>query len=158
MRIGIAISLDVRFVVHRPAPMQQLNLKPSHKLLPQGGSQRFSFYTYDEGGSNRRENITDWALNKFRTHYNDPNITKWDIFHYAYAVLHHPEYRERYAANLKRELPRIPFVAKTESAERETNLAHGVSPGSALKPTLRERGECRQPIGSFDSRQSARSG
>ena len=40
----------------------------------------------------------------------DPNISKWDIFHYIYAVLHHPHYRERYAANLRRELPRIPFV------------------------------------------------
>ncbi|MBS1810611.1 MAG: hypothetical protein JST84_20780 [Acidobacteria bacterium] len=36
--------------------------------------------------------------------------TKWNIFHYVYAVLHHPAYRERYAANLKRELPRIPFA------------------------------------------------
>jgi predicted helicase len=27
-----------------------------------------------------------------------------------YALLHHPGYRERYAANLKRELPRIPFA------------------------------------------------
>ena len=60
--------------------------------------------------ANRRENITDWALNEFRTHYSDPNITKWDIFHYVYAVLHHPDYRQRYAANLKRELPRIPFI------------------------------------------------
>ena len=75
--------------------------------------QCFPFFTYDEDGSNRRENITDWALNKFRTHYPDPNITKWDIFHYVYAVLHHPEYRQRYAANLKRELPRIPFVSAT---------------------------------------------
>ena len=97
--------------------------------LPQGGSQCFPFYIYDEDGSNRRENITDWALNEFRTHYHDPNITKWDIFHYVYAVLHHPEYRERYAANLKRELPRIPFVA---SAERVTNVAQGVSPRSAV--------------------------
>jgi len=32
------------------------------------------------------------------------------IFHYLYALLHHPECRERYAANLKRELPRIPFA------------------------------------------------
>jgi predicted helicase len=72
--------------------------------------QCFPFYLYDEDGSNRRENITDWALNEFRTHYSEPNITKWDIFHYVYAVLHHPEYRERYAANLKRELPRVPFV------------------------------------------------
>ena len=39
------------------------------------------------------------------------SITKWDIFHYIYAVLHHPEYRERYAANLRRELPRIPFAS-----------------------------------------------
>ena len=40
----------------------------------------------------------------------DPTISKWDIFHYVYALLHHPQYRERYAANLRRELPRIPFV------------------------------------------------
>jgi predicted helicase len=74
-------------------------------------TQCFPFYTYDEDGSNRHENITDWSLNDFRTHYNDANITKWDIFHYVYAVLHHPDYRERYAANLKRELPRIPYVS-----------------------------------------------
>ena len=38
------------------------------------------------------------------------SITKWNIFHYIYAVLHYPEYREHNAANLHRELPRIPFV------------------------------------------------
>jgi len=79
-------------------------------LLPQGGSQCFSVYNYNEDGTNRRENITDWALEQFRSHYSDKSITKWDIFHYVYAVLHHPFYRERYAANLKRELPRIPFA------------------------------------------------
>jgi predicted helicase len=73
-------------------------------------SQCFPFYTYDEDGTNRRENITDWALEKFRAQYGDGAITKWDIFHYVYAVLHHPLYRERYAANLKRELPRLPFA------------------------------------------------
>ncbi|OGU16853.1 MAG: hypothetical protein A2X61_05165 [Ignavibacteria bacterium GWB2_35_12] len=36
-------------------------------------------------------------------------ITKWDIFYYIYAVLHKPEYRTKYAANLRRELPRIPY-------------------------------------------------
>jgi predicted helicase len=79
-------------------------------LLPQGGSQCFPFYTYDEDGSNRRENINDWALEEFRKHYADATITKWDIFYYTYALLHSAEYRERYAANLKRELPRIPFA------------------------------------------------
>lgn len=75
-----------------------------------GSSQCFPFYTYDEDGSNRRENITDWALNAFRTQYKDDTITKWDIFHYNYGLLHHPEYREKYQANLKRDLPHIPFV------------------------------------------------
>jgi predicted helicase len=68
------------------------------------------FYSHAEDGTNRGENITDWALEQFRSHYHDPSITKWDIFHYIYAVLHHREYRERYAANLRRELPRILFV------------------------------------------------
>ena len=72
--------------------------------------QCFPFYTYNEDGTNRRENITDWALEQFRSHYKDKSITKWDIFHYVYALLHHPLYRERYAANLKRELPRIPYA------------------------------------------------
>jgi predicted helicase len=72
--------------------------------------QCFPFYMYDGDGSNRRENITDWALEEFRKHYADSSITKWDIFHYTYALLHSPEYRESYAANLKHELPRIPFA------------------------------------------------
>ncbi len=73
-------------------------------------AQCFPFYTYDEDGTNRRENITDWALTEFRTHYGDDTITKWDIFHYNYALLHHPTYREKYEMNLKRDLPHIPFA------------------------------------------------
>ena len=73
-------------------------------------TQCFPFYTYDEDGSNRRENITDWALTRFRSQYQDETISKWDIFHYVYGLLHHPGYRERYQANLKRELPRLPFA------------------------------------------------
>src|SRR5579864_1155372 len=59
------------------------------------------------------------CLSPFRSHYHDPSITKWDIFHYIYAVLHHPEYRERYAANLRRELPRIPFVSSPTNCHPE---------------------------------------
>ena len=36
-------------------------------------------------------------------------ISKEAIFHYVYGVLHDPNYREKYALNLKREFPRIPF-------------------------------------------------
>lgn len=97
-----------------------------------GDSQCFPFYTYDEDGSNRRENITDWALNEFRTHYSNLHITKWDIFHYVYAVLHHPEYRQRYAANLKRELPRIPFVGR--AGLQASVSAASFSNGAGLQP------------------------
>ena len=55
------------------------------------------------------ENITDWALGQFQKQYKDKKITKEDIFHYVYAVLHHPVYRAKYEINLKREFPRIPF-------------------------------------------------
>ena len=72
--------------------------------------QTFPFYTYDEDGSNRRENITDWALDQFRDRYNDPAISKLDIFYYVYGLLHHPGYCQRYALDLKRILPRIPFA------------------------------------------------
>lgn len=73
-------------------------------------TQCFPFYTYDENGDNRTENITDWALDTFRTHYNDMTITKWDIFYYVYGALHQPEYREKFADDLKKELPRIAFL------------------------------------------------
>ena len=86
------------------------NVIPNTALITLDATQCFPFYTYDEDGTNRRENITDWALSHFRAHYADDTITKWDIFHYNYAVLHHPEYRERYQVNLKHDLPHLPFA------------------------------------------------
>ncbi len=71
-------------------------------------SQCLPLYYYDKNG-NRQENITDWSLQKFQSHYNNKKIKKIDIFHYTYAVLHHPTYRQKYEQNLKREFPRLPF-------------------------------------------------
>ena len=92
---------------NKPFQTLMASLIPCFDILEK--TQCFPFYTYDEDGGSRRENITDWALEQFRTHYRDETITKWDIFHYVYALLHHPDYRERYQANLKRDLPRLPF-------------------------------------------------
>jgi len=78
-------------------------------------AQCFPFYVYDEDGTNRRENITDWALSQFQEHYGEPTITKWDIFYYIYALLHHPRYRERYEGNLKRNLPHLPYAPDFET-------------------------------------------
>ena len=86
------------------------NVIPNTALITLDADQCFPFYIYDEDGTNRRENITDWALQNFRSHYDDETITKWEIFHYTYGILHHPDYRERYAADLKRDLPHIPYA------------------------------------------------
>jgi len=86
------------------------NLIPNLTLTSLDGNQCFPFHTYSEDGTNRTENITDWALEEFRKQYKDSSITKWDIFHYVYGYLHSPGYRAKYAANLKRELPRIPYA------------------------------------------------
>ena len=95
-----------------------------HALAASDAFQCFPYYTYDEDGSDRRENITDWALDRFRAHYRDGTITKWEIFHYVYGLLHHPVYRDRYQANLKRELPRIPFAPNFRAfAEAGARLA-----------------------------------
>lgn len=66
-----------------------------------------SRYRYTNTGE-RIDNITNWAENKFIARYGK-SVTKDDIFAYVYAVLHDPIYREKYAINLKREFPRIPF-------------------------------------------------
>lgn len=83
---------------------------PNLNLMSLDAAQCFPLYTYDTDGGHRRDNVTDWALEQFKAQYPKTKITKKDIFHYVYAVLHHPAYREKYAANLRRELPRIPFA------------------------------------------------
>ena len=84
------------------------NFLPDLNLV--GATQTIPLYTYDADGTNRRENVTDWALATFRERYADAGISKLDIFHYVYGLLHHPGYRERHADSLRRELPRIPLA------------------------------------------------
>ncbi len=77
-----------------------------------GGAQNFPLYIYDEETGKRRDGITDAGLEHFESFYPSEKISKEDIFYYAYGVLHSPDYRERYADNLGKELPRIPRVSK----------------------------------------------
>ena len=58
----------------------------------------------------RIDNISDTALNTFRENYRDNSITKDAIFDYIYGVLHAPSYREAFANDLSKEIPRIPFA------------------------------------------------
>ena len=65
------------------------------------------------GNYRRVDNITDATLLTYRAAYG-PEVDKEDIFYYVYGLLHHPEYRSRYAADLKKSLPRLPLVAARE--------------------------------------------
>jgi predicted helicase len=73
-----------------------------------GDSQCLPLYYFDKD-DHPGDNITDWALKRFKEHYENKKITKEDIFHYVYGVLHNPAYLKKYALNLRRDFPRIPF-------------------------------------------------
>ena len=98
--------------VNAPKPFTVLafNIIPDLNALSpaSGGLQSLPLYVYDDHG-NRHENITAWGLKQFREHYGNKKITKEDIFHYTYAVLHDPAYRKKYELNLKRDFPRLLF-------------------------------------------------
>jgi len=72
----------------------------------------FSDSTNDDSSEEyvRHDGITDSALQEIQAHYQDHEITKEDIFYYVYGVLHSPEYRQKYGADLRKELPRVPYV------------------------------------------------
>lgn len=63
----------------------------------------------------RRNGITDWMLREVRSRFgNAKALTREDIFYYIYGVLHSEEYRTRFAADLRKALPRIPIVERLE--------------------------------------------
>ena len=89
-----------------------------------GDSHMFPLYWYEENKNQqrtlfdeqtgekhiRRDGITDWILKEVRSRYHASNITKEMIFYYVYGLLHSEDYRTRFAADLKKSLPRIPIV------------------------------------------------
>lgn len=102
---------------------------PSLHTADIGGSQCFPRWLYSqakapsegelnlsahEAGVARTDAITDAGLAHFRAAYPTEDISKDDLFHYVYGLLHSEEYRESFADNLNKELPRIPAVKKAE--------------------------------------------
>lgn len=129
--------------------LQITNLIPDLHLI--GDSQCFPLYLYEEvteeksvGSGDlfdesldltvtetkyeRKDGISDEGLQHFQMAYPNEQITKEDIFYYTYGLLHSEEYRERYADNLTKELPRIPCVKKAEDfwafSKAGRDLAH----------------------------------
>ena len=94
---------------------------PDFHLL-ESGAQCFPLYVYTkdekgeqmtlfdkgDGGYRRESGITDFMLARCRREFGE-KVTKEDIFYYIYAVLHSPDYRARFEADLKKSLARIPL-------------------------------------------------
>jgi len=84
--------------------------------------------TVSETKYQRKDGISDEGLDYFQTAYPSEQIKKEDIFYYVYGLLHSKEYRESYADNLTKELPRIPCVKKAEDfwafSKAGRDLAH----------------------------------
>jgi predicted helicase len=100
-----------------------------HMADKNGSSQCFPLYLYEQeeskdgalinlaegeliDGYRRKSAITPGILAAFRKAY-EATITEEDIFYYVYGILHSPEYRTRFASDLKKMLPRIPFTQET---------------------------------------------
>ena len=62
----------------------------------------------------REDAISDYGLQHFSSAYPSESVTREDIFHYIYGLLHSEDYRKRFSANLAKELPRIPCVKSVE--------------------------------------------
>jgi len=92
-----------------------------------GDSQCFPLYYYerntekqpdlftqqDAGEYTRHEAISDFILTLCRKKYGQ-QVSREDIFYYVYGLLHNPRYKERFAADLKKSLPRLPLVDAPE--------------------------------------------
>ena len=105
-----------------------MNALPEHYAVDT--AQSFPMWVYDDAapdtepdmlsdldsgtGVRRQEAITEYALDLFAQAYPTESISREDIFHYIYGLLHSEDYRERFRANLTKELPRIPCVATVE--------------------------------------------
>ena len=144
----------------QPFSLLASNAVPNLALYSADPTQYVPLRRYDESGVSI-ENVTDWGFEQFRKYYQPGRakpkrpITKEAIFHYVYGVLYDPVYREKYAQNLKREFPRIPFYADFwQWADRGKELMdlhigyESVEPfpltrteaGAATQPSTRKRG------------------
>lgn len=112
---GIGASKDFSTLITDCIPDLQL----------QFNGQCFPLYWYDDSTADiadlfsaqqsemdryvRRDGVTDWILSTARKQYGS-RVTREDIFYYVYGILHAPDYRTTFAADLKKSLPRLPLV------------------------------------------------
>ena len=140
----------------KPFSALVVDVMPDLELISKG--QCFPRYRFHRTGGERDltgidsppervDNITDAALRAFQSHYRDNGISKDAIFEYVYGVLHAPEFRERFANDLAKGLPRIPFApdfhafAKAGRRLEEFHLGYETCPEHPLEVEFLAQGE-----------------
>ncbi|MFB3891046.1 MAG: type ISP restriction/modification enzyme [Phycisphaerae bacterium] len=105
------LLLCVNLTAERPFACLVTNLMPNLVATAGFGSATYCFplFTYSHDGRERHDNISIAALWRFQEHYKNKRIGREEVFYYAYSLLHHPDYRKRYAEDLRRQLPHIPL-------------------------------------------------
>jgi predicted helicase len=122
---NLVITINANHTGHGHIALMMNALPDLHS---NGDAQCFPLYLYDDPPTEespqtadlftttsatpqkRRHALTDAGLAHFQAAYPDQKIGKEDVFYYVYGLLHSPDYRERYADNLAKELPRMPCV------------------------------------------------
>lgn len=94
----------------KPPQTEQSDLFSESQATGDGASAHLPLFAKGGTEGRRRDAITDAGLAHFQAAYPRETISKEDLFYYVYGLLHSPDYRERYADNLAKELPRIPCV------------------------------------------------
>lgn len=89
--------------------IEKSNCFPLYYYEENNSAQKGLFDTGDNSDYIRRDGVSDFILERAKKQYGK-NVTKEDIFYYVYGFLHCPEYREIFANDLKKMLPRLPLV------------------------------------------------
>ena len=117
---GVGGSKDFSTLIADTLPDVQLIFNgqyfPLYWYEENKGEQEVSLFgTTNEERWTQRDGITDWCLQEVRSRFaGAQSLTKEDIFYYVYGLLHSPDYRERFADDLRKALPRIPIVERAE--------------------------------------------
>lgn len=76
----------------------------------ENNQQQKSLFDADEGDKYiRRDAISNFIFGRAKQQYGK-SVTKEDIFYYVYGFLHSKDYRETFANDLKKMLPRLPLI------------------------------------------------
>ncbi|WP_018980974.1 type ISP restriction/modification enzyme [Saccharibacter floricola] len=133
---GVGVARFACFIVDRLPDLSTLGAATGTQCFPlyiyekeeaeQGGQSDLLHRDNSTGASHngyrRKYALTEVGLAHFQEAYPEEEISKEDVFFYVYGLLHSPEYRQKYATSLSKELPRIPRV-KTAEAFRQFSQA-----------------------------------